>query len=100
MTPLERKCALAGMTYTKWQRLPDAEKDRLRDTSKLTPELRQYENCRGEVTYPDGNKRRFWVGRSTGWVPCHLEIHNTRSMGGGPVYFPEGTTVRLIRTGR
>lgn len=28
--------------------------------------------------------RRFIVGRSTGWIPVHLEIKTTRSMGGEP----------------
>jgi hypothetical protein len=35
------------------------------------------------VTTMEGETRRFIVGRSTGWRPCHLEIHNRRSTGGG-----------------
>lgn len=66
---------------------------------ELTGALRGLEGQRVEVTYPDGEKRRFWVGKSTGWMPCHLEITNRRSHGGGPVYFPEGSTVRVVDTG-
>lgn len=66
---------------------------------ELTGALRGLEGQRVEVTYPDGGKRRFWVGKSTGWMPCHLEIANRRSHGGGPVYFPEGSTVRVVDAG-
>jgi hypothetical protein len=85
------------MTYEKWRRLKETERLVLADYSQLVPALRQYEGDRVEVTYPDGDKARFWVGRSTGWRPIHLEINTTRSDGGCQVYFPEGTTVRLVR---
>lgn len=64
--------------------------------AELTRELIGLERRRVEVTEPDGTRRRFWIGKSTGWIPCHLEIKTTRSTGGGRVYFPAGSRVRVI----
>lgn len=50
----------------------------------LTPQLNQWENWRVEVEDMHGDVRRFWVGKSTGWAPCHLEIKTKRSHGGLP----------------
>lgn len=61
------------------------------------PELERWNGWRVEVTYPNGDKRRFNVGRSMGWMPCTLEIHNARSHGGPGAYFPPGSTVTPIR---
>jgi hypothetical protein len=74
--------ALSGMTQSKWNRLSPAERDKVRDSSKLTSQLIGKEGCRVEVVDNDGNRRRFIVGKSTGWVPCHLELKNVRSSGG------------------
>ncbi len=66
--------------------------------AELTPELVQYEGKRVEVTYPDGERaHRFIVGKSSGWLPCHLEIARRDSTGGGAVYFPKGATVELVK---
>ena len=54
-----------------------------RDFSDLTPQLRGLEGWRVEVVTLYGETRRFIVGRSTGWRPIHLEVHNRRSTGGG-----------------
>lgn len=62
----------------------------------LTPELTGLEQQRVEVTFPNGEKNRFYVGKSTGWMPCHLEIKRVNSSGGGAVYFPKGATVRVV----
>lgn len=64
--------------------------------AELTPELIGLEGKRVEVTYPDGDKSCFYVGRSTGWMPCHIEVENNNSSGGGAVYFPKGSTLRLV----
>lgn len=72
-----------GMTQAKWDAMTPAERDKARDLSGLTPQLVGLEGCRVEVTDDDGTVRRFKVGRSTGWVPCHLEVYNARSLGGG-----------------
>lgn len=63
----------------------------------LTPRLVGLEGRRVEVLEPDGTTRRFTVGRSTGWMPCHLEIASKRSHGGPAAYLPEGSAVRVVR---
>lgn len=72
-----------------------AAKTGLRCNADLIPELIGKERLRVEVTTPDGEISRFYVGKSTGWMPCHLVIRSLRASGGGPVYFPPGSTVRL-----
>lgn len=64
---------------------------------ELDPRLDGLLGSRVEVTTPDGEKSRFWVGKSTGWMPCYLEVKTKRSRGGGTVYLPEGATIRKIR---
>jgi hypothetical protein len=44
-----------------------------------------HEGKRVEVTYTNGTKSRFIIGKSTGWIPCHLEIKRKDSHGGGGV---------------
>lgn len=73
-----------------------AEKTRTRCPAELTPALVGLEGKRVLVTYPDGDESRFYVGRSTGWMPCHLEIKRRDSTGGAPVYFPDGARVRVL----
>lgn len=34
----------------------------------------------------DGMKERFYLGRSTGWIPIYLEIKNSRSTGGTALF--------------
>lgn len=57
-----------------------------KDNSSLTPQLISLEGWRVEVIDKDGDKpRRFIVGRSNGWQPCHLELRNNRrSIAGSP----------------
>jgi hypothetical protein len=64
--------------------------------AELTPALLGLEGKRVEVTAPDGEARRFIVGKSTGWIPCHLEIETRASNGGGSAYVPEGAIVRVL----
>ncbi len=75
--------ALAGMTQERWDELTPPERDQLRDLSGLTPQLVGLEGWRVEVETTYGETRRFIVGKSTGWRPCHLEIPNRASSGGG-----------------
>lgn len=63
--------------------------------AELTPQLIGLEGKRVEVTDSDGEKRRFRVGKSTGWSPIHLEIEG-RANGGGAAYLAPGATVRVI----
>lgn len=62
----------------------------------LIPALRRYEGRRVEVVTPSGERSRFIVGKSTGWLPCHLEIARRDSTGGGAAYVPDGSTVREV----
>lgn len=64
--------------------------------AELTPALVGKEGKRVEVTYQDGTKTRFYVGKSTGWLPIHLEIKTRASDGGAGAYVPEGATVRVV----
>lgn len=59
----------------------------IKDTSELDPRFTDYYRTgqRVEVTYDDGTTERFYVGKSTGWRPVYLKIHNTRSLGGSPI---------------
>lgn len=60
----------------------------------LTPQLVGAEGKRVEVVDSYGEKRRFQVGKSTGWMPCHLEIARRNSSGGPAVM---GTPFKSIR---
>lgn len=70
------------MNWETWQKLSAAEKAQQVDKSGLTQQLCGYEGARVEVVTSYGETRRFWVGKSTGWKPCHLEVATVRSMGG------------------
>lgn len=61
--------------------------------AELIPELVGLEGCRVEVAEPQGERRRIIVGRSTGWMPCHLELARRDSIGGSAAFIPEGATV-------
>ena len=73
-----------------------AAKTGQRCNAHLTPALVGLEGQRVEVTGPEGYKSRFYVGKSTGWLPIHLEIKTRASTGGGSVYIPEGGSVRVV----
>lgn len=76
---------LRGMTSDRWAALTEAERVALRDLTGLTGQLVGLEGWRVEVTDEDGAPpRRFYVGRSIGWRPCHLEIARRNSRGGEP----------------
>ena len=85
--------SLHGMTQAKWSTLSQAQRMALQDLSGLHPLLIGLEGWRVEVTDTDGAKRRFIVGRSAGWQPCHIEIKTTRSIGG----FPAARHYTIIR---
>ena len=67
--------------------------------AELCPQLTGLEGQRVEVEYEDGTTMRFWVGKSTGWMPCHLEIKRRTSMGGCGISGPF-KSVRVVRTDR
>lgn len=90
---------LHGMTQDRWSRLTPPARLAIVDKSGLTPDLIGKEGMRVEVVTTYGETRRFWVGRSSGWRPCHLEIHNSRALG-GPSAEPSYRSVRIIRQSR
>lgn len=67
---------------------------------QLTPQLIGLEGKRVEVVEEDGETRRFIVGKSTGWMPCHLEIETRQSSGGFAVTGAPFKSVRVISGGR
>lgn len=72
-----------------------------RSAAELTPALIGMEGRRVEVRHrwKSGEEEtvRFNVGKSTGWMPCHLQIHNSRAHGGPAVCLGEILSVRVIR---
>jgi hypothetical protein len=86
---------LAGMTHERWSRLSFEEKRKLQDLSGLSPQLLKHEGYRVEVVDGHGCKRRFWVSRSTGWRPCHIELKLRSSSGGQPA---DPLYLRVTRT--
>lgn len=73
---------LEGMTQARWDALRPIERATMRSDANLTPQLIGLEGWHVEVVTTYGETRRFYVGRSTGWIPCHIEIHNRHSMDG------------------
>lgn len=76
--------------YTEYERLVAMAKERhrvagWRSQSELTPELVGLEGCRVEVVTSWGERQRFIVGKSTGFIPCHLAIPKINSSGGPAV---------------
>jgi hypothetical protein len=85
-----------SMTWDKWQKLSPSEKEAHRTFECLTPQLKGLEGRRVEVETTYGEKRRFWVGRSTGWEPIHLEVKRSDSTG-GEACEREYKSVRVVR---
>lgn len=75
---------LEGMTQARWDSLSLAQRDAMRDNSRLTPQLLGLEGWRVKAVAMDGEIRRFIVGRSSGWRPCHLEIPRSNACYGDP----------------
>jgi hypothetical protein len=79
---------LEGMTSAKWASLSPFQRDAIRDLSGLSPQLTGLEGWRVQVIDAPGEcagkPRRFVVGRTGGWRPCHLEILRSSAYGGFP----------------
>lgn len=71
------------MDQQTWNRMTHVQRDAARSTDGLTPQLIGLEGWRVEVVTTYGETRRFIVSRSSGWVPCHIEIARRDSSGGG-----------------
>lgn len=73
---------MESMTQTRWDSMTESERAEARDLSGLSPQLVGLEGWRVEVVTTYDKTRRFIVGRSTGWKPCHLEISRRNAYGG------------------
>lgn len=62
----------------------------------LDTALMGLEGKRVEVVDKHGDRRRFIVGKSTGWLPIHLEIKTRRSTGGMGTYGQPFQSVRVV----
>lgn len=82
-----------------WTTLSEREKTKLQDLSGLTKQLIGLENYRVEVLTDYNETRRFIVGRSTGWIPCHIEI-KTRHFSGGVGAHESYKTVKILYLAR
>lgn len=70
-----------------------------RSDAFLSRQLLGLEGKRVEVVDRWGTRKRFIVGKSTGWLPIHLEILRRNSSGGAGVMGPF-KSVRVIPGGR
>ena len=68
-----------------------------RCNADLSPQLIGLEGKRVEVVDRHEETRRFWVGKSTGWFPVHLEIARRDSSGGAAVTGAPFQSVRIVR---
>jgi len=76
------------------------QRNNLRCPAELAPQLAGLEGKRVEVVDCYGHRRRFIVGRSTGWLPCHLEIARRDSSGGPAVTGAPFQSVAVVGQGR
>lgn len=88
---------LDGMTQGRWESLDAPEQDYLRSDAGLSPQLRGLEGWRVEVVTTYGETRRFIVGRSTGWIPCHIEVSRRGARGGVGAEQHYASVVKLYR---
>lgn len=60
-----------------------------RSETCLTKSFKGLEGKRIKVTLKNAKQKRFWVGHSTGFIPCHLMVPRIDSTGGGAVCFKD-----------
>jgi len=87
--------------YEKYRKLSDLVFQKHRQTgyrsrAELTPQLIGLEGKQVEVVDCYDEKRCFVVGKSTGWIPCHLEIASRRSTGGPAVMGTPFKSVKVV----
>ncbi len=96
LAPVESEVGTLA-AYARYQAASEAARlSPVRLQCMLTPQLIGLEHKRVEVVDCYGETRRFIVGKSTGWLPIHLEIKSRRSIGGGSVTGAPFKTVRVV----
>lgn len=75
------------------------EKTGWRSDSELSPQLIGLEGQRVEVETTYGENRRFNVGKSTGFIPCHLEVFRSNCIDGVAAE-KEYKSVRVLKEGK
>lgn len=91
--------------YAEYERAVEAARalharTRYRLRCHLTPQLMGLEHRRVEVVDRYGERRQFVVGRSTGFIPIHLELSSERARWGDPVTGAPFQSVRPIHRSR
>lgn len=59
-----------------------------RFTCELDPKLIGHEGKQVRVVNRLGETETFWLGKTTGWIPCHLAIKSRKDNFGEPVWSP------------
>ena len=91
--------------YSAYSRLVELARQKNQETgwrsqSELTPELMGLEQKRVEIVDRWEQKRRFYVGKSTGFIPVHLEIARRDSSGGPAVMGAPFKSLRIVAGAR
>lgn len=97
----------AAQRWLAWERMTISERSAVRNMSSIIGHpLAGFQGDRVAFTvrYESGETEewRGWVGRSTGYMPRLLIMHNTRSTGGDPAPRKEiivPGSIRLLRKG-
>lgn len=92
----ESNMNLSTMTQAIWDQMTISERSAIRSDAGLTKQLIGYEGKRVEVVEQDGTVRRFWVGRSSGWIPCHIELKLRTSTGGHSAHGAPYRSIRIV----
>jgi hypothetical protein len=97
------------MTQQEWNQLTPVQREAWRSLHGTlpkdpTPDEALWQALRSrrriEITYTDGERVRCYVGLSTGWQPCFLEVKTSRSYGGGPLRLEGISAVRELERRR
>jgi hypothetical protein len=83
------------MTQEIWNKMPEAERAKVRSDAGLTKQLIGLEGWRVEVVTTWDETMRFIVGRSSGWQPCHIMLR-LRTSRSGCGCFQEYQSVRKL----
>lgn len=99
--PLALTVVGTAEAYAEYERLVVIAAQRHRTTgwrskSELTRQLIGLEGWRVEVISYRGEKQRFIVGKSTGFIPVHLALPRRNSSGGPPVHGSPFKTINLL----